>query len=168
MSMSFATTKRLVLLALVGTMAAPGLASAQIIYKVPPLKRGPIVLNLPQPSCTPVPRVYLRNLPYDDYSRYAGKSASAVPGGRSFSITVNCMPWNGQVKVVLQDVNAPSQVAAGLTGVFELRGISRNGNTLTVQAPPDQYFKGKTYYVSVFVYGPQPWNYAQAGTITIQ
>jgi hypothetical protein len=172
MRTSITTVKRWVVLTLVAGMAAPGLASAQIIkYPVPggPIRRGPIVLNLPGPTCSPVPTTYVRNLPYSNYSSYASKSTSAVPAGGSFAITVNCMPWSGQIKVVLQDVNAPSQVAAGFTGVFQLTAVQRSGNTLTVQTPNQAYFKGKTYYVSVFVLGNQPGNYAQApGTLTIQ
>jgi hypothetical protein len=162
---------RAALLALVATVAVPALASAQHIIRLPnraPL-RQPLTVNLPQPNCPQsAPVIYVRNLAYNDYSPYATKSTSVVAGGGFFSINVNCMPWNGTVKVVLQDVNAPAQVAAGFTGVFELRNVSRNGSTLTVQAPAGAPFVGKTYYVTVFVLGAVPGKYAAVGTLTVQ
>ena len=54
-------------------------------------------------TCQPATPVYIRNLRYDDYSRY---SRLNVLGNGFIQIATNCMQLDGNVVVTLQDVNA--------------------------------------------------------------
>ena len=117
------------------------------------------------PRCTAVSSVYIRNLKYDDYTRYSRLSTKTVGLGGYVQISTQCMPFDGQITVTLQDVNRPVN-ASGVTA-FRLTNISRSGGVVTVQMPTHASFRNRTFHVGLFVYG-QPWKTANPGAITIQ
>lgn len=119
----------------------------------------------PAPACQPVPSVYIRNLRYDDYSRYASLSPKSVTPGGFFQIQINCLPLNRQIVVTLQDVNRGP--GFGVTA-FRLTNVSVSGNVVTAQAPNLPIYQNRTYHVALFVYGQQPWKTANPGQITIR
>lgn len=128
--------------------------------------RGSPLLQPPSaPACQPVPSVYIRNLRYDDYSGYTSLSTTSVAPGGFFQIRTNCLPFNGQVVVTLQDVNRGP--GFGVTA-FRLTNVSVSGNVVTAQAPNLPILRNRTYQVALFVYGPQPWKTANPGRITIR
>lgn len=125
---------------------------------------------IPRPAPTPAPpqigKIVIRGIPYNNHSNYTTMSTNRVLLGDYFNINSRTLNFNpGTVKVVLQEVNRGG--GFGHT-VYELRGINRYGNSLQVQAPWLQLFKGRTFYVSVFQYTGAQNNYAQAGQITFQ
>ena len=131
-------------------------ASAQYSIPRPPRPQTQV--------CQGVPQVSIRNLPYNDYSRYTSLSSSTVAAGGYFQISTRCMPFDGQIVVTLQDANRPPN-SSGVTAL-RLTNISRSGNVVTVQAPTHSIYKNRTYYVGLFVYG-QPWKTANPGSIKI-
>jgi hypothetical protein len=145
-------------------------AQAQYSY---PLPQGVVrpnrpTLNLPYvpptPVCEGVQPVYLRNLKYDDYSRYSVVTPTTVAPGGFIQITVNCMPFDGQLRVTIQDTGARG--GFGVTGAFLLTNVSRNGNVITAQMPNHPVFHKKSFHVAVFVFG-SPWKTANPGIVSI-
>lgn len=135
-------------------------ASAQ--YSIPvPVRPQPSVAT----RCTAVPSVYIRNLKYDDYTRYSKLSTNTVGLGGFIQIATRCLPYDGQVVVTLQDANRPSN-SAGVTA-FRLTNVRYGPNGVTAQMPNHPIFRNRTFYVAVFVYG-QPWKTASPGAVTIQ
>ncbi|HKQ78212.1 MAG TPA: hypothetical protein VJ810_31220 [Blastocatellia bacterium] len=119
----------------------------------------------PAPACQPAPSVYIRNIRYDDYSRYTSLSTTSVAPGGFFRIQTSCLPLNGQIVVTLQDVNRGP--GSGVTA-FRLTNVSVSGNVVTAQAPDLPIFQNRTYHVALFVYGRQPFKTASPGQITIR
>ncbi len=132
-------------------------ASAQ-----PPLRR--VILGPLQPVCQAVPSVYIRNLRYDDYTRYAILSPTNVAPGGFIQISTRCLRFDGQVVVTLQDVTRGP--GYGVTA-FRLTNVRVSGNTVIAQVPPYPIFRNRTYHLGLFVYG-QPWKTANPGAITIR
>ena len=139
-------------------------ATRPVIINPPNPPRKPIVIT---PIPTPVPKIYIRGIPYNDYSATTTLSPSSVSLGQYFTITTSNFPWNsgGTLKVFMQDVTRGN--GYGVTG-FQLRNVRRQGNRLTVQAPRHQTFKNRSFYVTVFHYPGTTNNYASAGTIRFQ
>lgn len=136
---------------------AAGSAAAQ--YRVPVRPTTP-----PAPSCTGVPSVYIRNLRYDDYTRYSRLSTNTVAPGGFIQIVTNCMNIDGAVHVTLQDVNRGN--GYGVTA-FRLTNVRWSGNVITAQMPNHPIFRNRTFHIGLFVYG-QPWKTANPGSVTIQ
>lgn len=134
------------------------------IVRIPPLRRPVNPTLPPRPVCRPT-QVYIRNLLYNDYSRYTSLPVTTVNPGGFFRIVTNCLPLNGQVVVTLQDVSRGS--GFGVTA-FRLTNVRVNGNVVTAQAPNLPLFRNRTYQVAVFVYGQQPWKTANPGQLTIR
>ncbi len=134
-------------------------ASAQYSIPIPAPPRPQIA------RCTAVPSTYIRNLRYDDYTRYSALSTSTVALGGYIQISTRCLPFDGQIVVTLQDVNRPTN-GPGVTA-FRLTNVTRSGGVVTVQMPTLAMFRNRTFHVGLFVYG-QPWKTANPGTITIQ
>ena len=131
--------------------------------------QGKAGYNIPPPpprpsACQPV-SVTIRNLRYDDYSRYTRLSTTSINAGGYFQIRSNCLQYNGPVVVTLQDVSRGS--GPGVTA-FRLTNVSVNGSVLTAQGPTLSLFRNRTYHVAVFVYGQRPWKTANPGQITIR
>lgn len=129
--------------------------------------RGSLLSSPPplSPACQPVPSIYIRNIRYDDYSRYTSLSTTSVAPGGFFRIQTNCLQFNGQIVVTLQDVSRGP--GFGVTA-FRLTNVSVSGNLVTAQVPNLPIFQNRTYHVALFVYGPQPWKTANPGQITIR
>ena len=134
-------------------------ASAQAQFQVP---RPPVFF--PAATCQAAPTVYIRNARYSDYSRYSKLSPSTVVGGSFIQITTNCMAWDGQIVVTLQDVARPTN-GYGVTAL-RLTNVTRSGSTITAQVPNYPIYRNRTYHVGLFVYG-QPWKTANPGQVTI-
>ncbi len=128
-----------------------------------PFRINPSLRPVAAPVCQPTPTVYLRGFPYQDFSRNSRLSATVVAKGGYFQIITNCMPFDGQVRVTLQD-SSP----AGGFGVtaLQLTNVRVQGNVVTVQAPPYPIYANRTYHVSLFVFG-QKWKTANPGQIRI-
>ena len=115
--------------------------------------------------CTTVPNVYIRNLQYADYTRYSRLSTNTAALGGYVQISTQCLPFDGQIVVTLQDANRPIN-ASGVTA-FRLTNVTRSGGVVTAQMPNLAMFRNRTFYVALFVYG-QPWKTASPGAVTIQ
>lgn len=135
-----------------------------IRYKLPP---GWNSRFRPQPL-KPVGKIIIRNVPYKDHSANASLSQPQVLLGDYFNLSVRSLFFQGPgtLKVYLQDaVNQPTGL--GVLG-FQLRNVFPRGQTLQIQAPWHQIFKGRTFHVTVFLYTGQENHYAYAGKITFQ
>ena len=135
-------------------------ASAQYSIPIPAPPRPQLA------RCTAVPTTYIRNLKYDDYTRYSRLTSNIEPLGGYIQINTRCLVYSGQVVVTLQDVNRPTN-GYGVTA-FRLTNVSYGPNGVTAQLPTHPIFKGRTFHVALFVYGGQPWKTASPGTIKIQ
>ena len=133
-------------------------------------------LPISGPSFTrpgPVGQIYIRGLRYNDHSGNTTLApAVANLGGvieiASSSLFFEMLPGAAPrtVQVLLQDVNRPVN-SFGVT-VFELTSMVAAGTTLQVQLPLQPVFQGRSFHVTVFMIGAQPWHYAYAGIVNIQ
>jgi hypothetical protein len=130
-----------------------------------PVSRPPVLQRpAPQaPSCQVSP-VSIRNLQYLDYTPYATLSPTTVAPGGFIRIATQCLPFDGQVIVTLQDVTRGN--GFGVTA-FRLTNVSVNGNVVTAQVPNLPLFRNRSYHVGLFVFG-NPWKTANPGVVTVQ
>jgi hypothetical protein len=124
----------------------------------------PRAIALQPPACQSVPTVYIRNLKYDDYSRYTRMSTTSLAPGGFLQINTSCMAFDGRIVVTLQDVNRGP--GFGVTA-FQLTNVRVNGNTVIAQVPNHPIFRNRTFHVAIFVYG-RPWKTANPGQFSIR
>lgn len=127
------------------------------------IRRPPVNIPVAQ-SCQAVPQVYIRNLRYDDYTRYSRLVSSSVVGGGWLQINTNCLQFDGQIVVTLQDASRGD--GYGVTA-FRLTNVRFGPNVVMAQIPNYPMFRNRTFHVGLFVYG-QPLKTANPGAITIQ
>ena len=126
----------------------------------------PPVRPQPQPtvSCGGVPSVHIRNLRYDDYTRYSRLASTSVAGGGWIQINTSCLRFDGQIVVTLQDAN--NTTGLGVTA-FRLTNVRFGPNGVMAQVPNYPIFRDRSFNVGLFVYG-QPLKTANPGTITVR
>lgn len=127
-----------------------------------------------KPIIKPVGRIVIRGIPYNDHSVNTSLAPKVSPPGGWIEITTTSLWFERlssapgyQLKVVIQDTQAPSSSSGGVT-VFELRNRFARGTLLQAQLPFEAVFHRRSFYVTVFAWGPQGNHYAHAGVVRIE
>ena len=129
--------------------------------------------KIPSPQVLPQPitDIYIRGLVYKDHSKNTRLSTNAVKAGSSFQIISSTLDFtfrSYEIRVILEDVQTPSQITGGETAIRLTQTTPQGKNNLNVFVPNYGYLKKRKFRVTLFFIGPQPWLYAFPGTISIQ
>ena len=118
--------------------------------------------------------IYIRGLRYSDHTANTRMGPVQVAPGGFITINTTSLFYSPlpnrpryDLRVVIQDTSLPPNSSGGVL-VFRLTNVRPTGTSLTAQLPLHPMFRNRSYHVTVFLIGPQPWHYAYAGVVTIR